>query len=46
MRSEVLSIAFVDIVGYTPRTSSQSREENARMLGAFDGLVRPLVRAY
>ena len=46
MRSENLAIVFVDIAGYTPRTSSQTREENIRLLKRFEGIVRPLVRAF
>lgn len=46
MRTENLAIVFVDIAGFTPRTSAQTREENLRMLRRFDGMVRPLVRAY
>jgi len=46
MRTENLAIVFVDIAGFTPRTSTQTREENLRMLKRFDGIVRPLVRAY
>jgi len=46
MRTENLAIVFVDIAGFTPRTSAQTREENLRMLKRFDGIVRPLVRAY
>ena len=46
MRTENLAIVFVDIAGFTPRTSSQTREENLRMLQRFEGIVRPLVRAY
>jgi adenylate cyclase len=46
MRTENLAIVFVDIAGYTPRTSSQTRQENVLMLRRFDGVVRPLVRAY
>lgn len=45
MKTENLAIAFVDIVGFTPRTSSQSREENERMLRRFDEVVRPLASA-
>jgi len=46
MRTENLAIVFVDIAGFTPRTSAQTRDENLRMLRRFDGMVRPLVRAY
>lgn len=45
MKTENLAIAFVDIVGFTPRTSAQSREENERMLERFGAVVRPVVSA-
>lgn len=46
MRTENLAIVFIDIAGFTPRTSNQTREENLSMLKRFDGIVRPLVRSY
>ena len=46
MRTENLAIVFIDIAGFTPRTSNQTREENLWMLKRFDGIVRPLVRSY
>ena len=46
MKTENLAVAFVDIVGFTPRTSSQSREENERMLQRFGDVVRPVVGAF
>ncbi len=46
MRTENLAIVFIDIAGFTPRTSAQTREENLRMLRRFDDVVRPVVRAY
>ncbi len=46
MKSENLAIVFVDIAGFTSRTSAQTREENLRLLRRFEGTVRPLVRAY
>lgn len=46
MKTENLAIVFIDIAGFTPRTSAQTREENIRMLRRFDGAVRPLVRIY
>lgn len=46
MKTENLAIVFVDIAGFTPRTSTQTREENTRLLRRFDELVRPVVRAY
>jgi adenylate cyclase len=46
MKTENLAIAFVDIAGYTPRTSAQTREENLQLLRRFDNIVRPVVRAF
>lgn len=46
MRTENLAIVFIDIAGYTPRTSAQTREENLRMLRRFDTVVRPLTRVF
>jgi len=46
MKTENLAVAFVDIKGYTTRTSTQSREENQRLLRRFDAVVRPIVRAF
>ncbi|HSM93916.1 MAG TPA: adenylate/guanylate cyclase domain-containing protein [Anaeromyxobacteraceae bacterium] len=46
MRTENLAIVFVDIAGFTARTSSQTREENERLLRRFDDVVRPLTRAW
>ena len=46
MKTENLAVVFIDIVGYTARTASQTREENERLLRRFDGTVRPLVRAW
>jgi class 3 adenylate cyclase len=46
MRTENLAIVFVDIAGFTPRTATQTREENERMLRRFGDVVRPLARAW
>jgi len=46
MRTENLTIAFVDIKDYTPRTSDTSREDNEKLLGKFGSLVRPLAKAF
>jgi class 3 adenylate cyclase len=46
MRTENLAIVFIDIAGFTPRTSAQTREENQRMLRRFEGVVCPIVRAF
>ncbi len=45
-RSEDLTILFTDIVGFTARTSRQSRAENAAMLRAHDRLLLPMVGRY
>lgn len=42
-RSENLTVMFTDIVGFTARTSQQSREENAAMLREHDRLLLPIV---
>ncbi len=41
--SENLAIMFTDIVGFTERTSHQSRAENQAMLDGFERIVRPLI---
>ena len=41
--SKNLAIMFTDIVGFTARTSHQSRAENQAMLDGFESLVRPLI---
>ena len=46
MRTQNLAIVLIDIVGYTPRTAAQTREENQHMLERFDAVVRPMVRAF
>src|SRR5258706_1724652 len=46
MKTENLAVAFVDIKGYTTRPSTQSREENQKLLRRFDGVVRPVVKAF
>ncbi|MGZ6081665.1 MAG: adenylate/guanylate cyclase domain-containing protein, partial [Myxococcaceae bacterium] len=46
LRNENLAIVFTDIVGYTARTSRQTREENARLLAEHDQLLLPIVRAF
>ncbi|MEM6731206.1 MAG: adenylate/guanylate cyclase domain-containing protein, partial [Myxococcota bacterium] len=45
-RSENLTIMFTDIVGFTAKTSNQSRAENAAMLKEHDRLLLPIVANY
>ena len=41
-----LVLLLSDMKGFTARTSSQSREENARMLALHDALLLPVLRGY
>ncbi|MGZ6143857.1 MAG: adenylate/guanylate cyclase domain-containing protein [Myxococcales bacterium] len=41
-----LVLLLSDMKGFTARTSSQSREENARMLALHDALLVPVLRGY
>ncbi len=45
-RTENLTIMFTDIVGFTAKTSRQSRNENASMLQEHDRLLLPVVTNY
>ncbi len=44
--TENLAIMLTDIVGFTEKTSRQTREENARMLAEHDRLLLPVIRAF
>ncbi|MBN1959683.1 MAG: adenylate/guanylate cyclase domain-containing protein [Deltaproteobacteria bacterium] len=46
MRTEILSIVFTDIKGYTAATSTQSHRENEHMLRRIDRIIAPVVRGY
>jgi class 3 adenylate cyclase len=46
MKLECLTIVFVDIKGYTIKTSGQSRRANELLLARFAGLVKPVARAF
>jgi serine/threonine-protein kinase len=46
LKSRNLAVMLTDIKGYTERTSRQTREENARMLGTHDALLLPLLREH
>jgi serine/threonine-protein kinase len=45
-RAQNLTLMLTDIKGFTARTSSQTLEENARMLEEHDALLLPLVREH
>ncbi len=45
MKSANLAIVFVDIAGFTERTSNQSRAQSERWLARFEQLIMPLLRA-
>ena len=46
MRTENLAIMFTDMSGFTERTSSQTRGENALMLELHEALLLPVLRAF
>lgn len=46
MRTDTLAIVFTDIKGYTAATSSQTHQENARMLRRVERIVTPVVLGY
>lgn len=46
MRTENLTILFVDIAGYTATTNRQSRQQNALLLERFATLLKPIIRQY
>ncbi len=45
-RQQNLTLMLTDIVGFTARTSRQTREENARMLEEHDQLLLPVFKAH
>ena len=45
MKSANLAIVFVDIAGFTERTSNQSRAQSERWLERFEQQLMPLIRA-
>jgi class 3 adenylate cyclase len=46
LKTANLSIVFTDIKGFTERTSSQTLEENQRLLRTHDQLMTPLFKAF
>jgi adenylate cyclase len=46
IRTENLTILFVDIAGFTATTSRQSRVQNARLLQTFGSTLLPLIKYY
>jgi adenylate cyclase len=44
LRTENLTILFVDIAGFTATTSRQSRVQNAHLLQTFNGALLPLIK--
>ena len=46
IRTENLTILFVDIAGFTATTARQSRAENAKLLHTFDSTLLPLIRGF
>ena len=46
VKTENLTILFVDIAGFTVATSRQSRQENARFLHVFNSTLLPLIARF
>lgn len=46
IRTENLTILFVDIAGFTAVTSQQSRKQNAQLLDSFNKVLLPLIRRF
>jgi len=46
IKTENLTILFVDIAGFTATTSRQSRAQNARLLQTFGSTLFPLIKHY
>lgn len=46
MRTENLTIVFVDIAGFTATTNRQSRQQNAHLLERFTRLLKPSIRQF
>lgn len=46
IRTENLTILFVDIAGFTATTSRQSRVQNAKLLQTFDSTLLPLIKRF
>lgn len=46
IRTENLTILFVDIAGFTATTSRQSRAENAHLLQTFETTLLPLIKRF
>ncbi|NQD35975.1 hypothetical protein HPT27_03000 [Permianibacter sp. IMCC34836] len=46
IRTENLTILFVDIAGFTATTSRQSRAENAHLLQTFERTLLPLIKRF
>ncbi len=46
IRTENLTILFVDIAGFTATTSRQSRVQNAKLLETFDKTLVPIIKGF
>lgn len=46
VKTENLTILFVDIAGFTATTSRQSRAENAELLRTFEKTLLPIIKSY
>ncbi len=46
MKSEVITVMFVDMVGYTKKTAQMSRNQFTDLLNVFDNLSLPVLQKY
>lgn len=46
MKTALRAVMFTDLLGFTERTSRQTRRENERLVRLHDGLLSPVIRGY
>lgn len=46
MKTALYAVMFTDLLGFTERTSRQTRRENERLIRLHDGLLSPVIRAF
>jgi class 3 adenylate cyclase len=46
LKTALYAVMFTDLLGFTERTSRQTRRENERLIRLHDGLLSPVIRAF
>jgi len=46
VKTALCAVMFTDLLGFTERTSRQTRRENERLIRLHDGLLSPVIRAF